>query len=213
MIDVHLWVAFLLATSVFLVLPGPAVLVVFGQAIRGGLRPALLTAGGVMLGDLLLMLIAGSGVGALLLVSAEIFMAVKLAGAAYLIYLGVQAWRAGARVGDEAPPESAATPPHTGGLGAGLFGNGLLVNLTNPKAILFFMAFFPQFVTRELALPPQFAVLGASFLCLAGLSLLAYALLAGRLRRWLIDARSRRLQHRLTGGCLVAAGLGLAASE
>ncbi|MGO1118675.1 LysE family translocator [Rhodovibrionaceae bacterium A322] len=214
----ELWLAFVAATSVFVSIPGPAVLVVVSQVLRQGVQSAWPTGLGVLIGDLIIMGAAVSGLGLLLNLSADIFTWLRWAGAAYLIYLGVQAWRDS---GSEAQDNDSALLQTEGAEAAlkrtrGFWARcttGLVVNLSNPKTIIFFLAFFPQFMDPQAAAAPQLAILTLSFLFLAGISLVIFAVLAGRLSRWMVNARARKLQNRLTGSCLIAAGLGLAVAE
>lgn len=175
--DLHLWFAFVAASIVLLLIPGPTVLLILSYALSQGRRVALATVAGVTLGDFLAMSASLMGLGALVLASATLFTVLKWVGAVYLVYLGVQLWRSagrGAALG--ALDETAALPARA------VFGHAALVTALNPKSIAFFVAFVPQFVDPAAALLPQFAILIATFVGLAGLNTLAYALLADRMR-------------------------------
>ena len=147
--------------------------------------------------------IVAAGLGALLAASTTAFNIMKLLGAAYLIWLGIQKWR-------EAPlaveGENIAMPP------SGLFVQGLLVNLTNPKAIGVIAALTPQFL--DPGRPPglQFLILAATMCGVDTVVMSGYALLATHLRRWLNDARAMKAQNRFFGGIFVGAGMLLATS-
>lgn len=175
--DLHLWFAFVAASVVLLLIPGPTVLLILSYALSQGRRVALATVAGVTLGDFLAMSASLMGLGALVLASATLFTLLKWVGAVYLVYLGVQLWRsAGSGAALGALAETTALPARA------VFGHAALVTALNPKSIAFFVAFVPQFVDPAAPLAPQFAILIATFVGLAGLNTLAYALLADRMR-------------------------------
>ncbi|MCA0205130.1 MAG: LysE family transporter [Proteobacteria bacterium] len=175
--DLHLWFAFVAASVVLLLIPGPTVLLILSYALSQGRRVALATVAGVTLGDFLAMSASLMGLGALVLASATLFTVLKWVGAVYLVYLGVQLWRsAGSGAALGALAETGALPARA------VFGHAALVTALNPKSIAFFVAFVPQFVDPSSPLLPQFAILIATFVGLAGLNTLAYALLADRMR-------------------------------
>jgi homoserine/homoserine lactone efflux protein len=162
---------------------------------------ALATAAGVALGDLVAMTCSLAGLGALVLASADLFHALKWIGAAYLVWLGLRLIRSapGARLGDL--PDAAPIAPRA------IFRHAATVTALNPKSIAFFIAFVPQFIRADRALAPQFVILVASFVGLATLNALAYALLADRLRARIRRPRVLAWLTRLGGGTLVAMGL------
>lgn len=175
--DLHLWFVFVAASVVLLLIPGPTVLLILSYALSQGRRVALATVSGVTLGDFLAMSASLMGLGALVLASATLFTVLKWVGAVYLVYLGVQLWRsAGSGAALGALAETTALPARA------VFGHAALVTALNPKSIAFFVAFVPQFVDPAAPLLPQFAILIATFVGLAGLNTLAYALLADRMR-------------------------------
>ncbi len=192
------WLAFMVASAVVLAIPGPTILLVVSYAMAHGRSIALRVAAGVALGDLVAMTVAVAGLGALLAASATAFTAVKLIGAAYLIWLGLRMLRS-AR---DAEAEHAAAPSERR-----LFWHAAAVTALNPKSIGFFVAFVPQFLRPDAALAPQAAVLIASFVGLATLNALAYALLADRIRARFDGTALRRRMARLGGGVLVAMGV------
>ncbi len=169
------WLAFVAASTILLLIPGPTVLLVLSYAISQGRRVAVSTAAGVALGDLIAMTASLAGLGALVLASATLFTILKWVGAVYLVYLGVKMLRS-ARASDFSLPQAdAVTPRRT-------FTHAAAVTALNPKSIAFFIAFVPQFIRPEAPLIPQFAILIATFVALAALNSLAFALLAGALR-------------------------------
>ncbi|WP_149539928.1 LysE family translocator [Siccirubricoccus phaeus] len=196
-----LWAAFLAASTALLLIPGPTILLVIGQSLGGGRRAALPLVAGVALGDLTAMSLSLAGLGALLATSATLFTALKWAGAAYLVWLGVTLWRA---------PVAAAAPPPAPPRRA--FRTAWLVTALNPKSIAFFVAFVPQFLDPARPWLPQAAIMVASFVTLAALNALGYALLATRLSAAVARPGLRRGVNRLGGTALVGAGLATARS-
>lgn len=170
-----LWLAFVAASAALLLIPGPTVLLVLSYALSKGRSVAVASAAGVALGDLIAMTASLLGLGALVLASATAFTILKWAGAVYLVWLGIKLIRSAPRGG---------LKPMRAEIGArGVFGHAAAVTALNPKSIAFFIAFVPQFLRPEAPLLPQFAILVTTFVTLAALNALAYALLADRLRR------------------------------
>lgn len=203
--NITVWLGFLVAAILIAVSPGPGAAVSMSVGLRYGYASALRSIAGLQVGLLTHVLIVGVGLGALLAHSATGFLVLKVLGATYLAWLGVQKWRAAPLV-DSAEATVPSAP-------RGLFLQGLLVNLTNPKAIVFMVALMPQFIDPTRSQGLQFGVVG---LTLSGVDIVVmscYALLATRLRRWLNDARAQKMQNRLFGGVFVGAGLLLAVSS
>ncbi len=198
MIESELYLAFVLATIVLIVLPGPNVTLIVANSLASGARAGLLTVAGTSSATALLLAVAALGMTSLIAFLADWFTWLRWAGVAYLLYLGVQQWRR--------PPGEAELP-----LGRRrLFWQGFLVSATNPKTLLFYVAFLPQFVDPGLAPGPQLVLLSVTFLVIATLIDGAYGLLAGRLRGALAEARRARMRQRISGSFLIAAALGLA---
>jgi homoserine/homoserine lactone efflux protein len=171
-----LWLTFVAASTVLLLIPGPTILLVLSYALSKGRSVALASAAGVALGDLIAMSASLAGLGALVLASATLFVALKWVGAAYLGWLGIKLLRSAPSGGLHAVASGNDVSMHH------VFRHAAAVTALNPKSIAFFIAFVPQFVTPGAALVPQFAILTATFVALAALNALAYALLADRLR-------------------------------
>lgn len=203
--EFSVWLAFVAASTALLLIPGPTVLLVLSYAISQGKRVALATVAGVALGDTIAMTASLAGLGALVLASATVFTALKWVGAAYLIYLGVKLFRSAASVS----LGTVGDPSHTSA--AHVFGHATAVTALNPKSIVFFIAFVPQFITLNAPLLPQFSVLVATFVGLAAVNALAYALLADRLRAKIARPSVLAWFSRFGGGALVAMGLATAA--
>ena len=198
MIDSELYLAFVLATIVLIALPGPNVTLIVANSLAAGARAGLLTVAGTSTATALLLAVAALGMSSLMALMAEAFGWLRWAGVAYLLYLGLQQWRRS--------PDPAAPPPGR----QRIFWQGFVVSASNPKTLLFYVAFLPQFIDPGLAPGPQLALLSLTFLLIATLIDGAYGLLAGRLRGALADARRARLRQRLSGSFLIAAALGLA---
>lgn len=203
--DINIWLAFLVAAVVIAVTPGPGAVLSIATGLRYGYANALRAIIGLEAALLVQLLVVGLGLGALLAASSGAFLALKVIGAGYLVYLGVSKWRAPVEELDE----GSALPRRRGGL----FLQGLLVNLTNPKALIFMVALVPQFVTANLPQLPQFAIIAVTMVTVDLLVMSAYALLAGRCRVWLHDPGMIRMQNRIFGGMFVSAGALLAASS
>lgn len=201
----EIWLAFVAASIALLLIPGPTVLLVLSYALSQGKRVALATVAGVALGDLVAMSASLAGLGALVLASATLFSVLKWVGAVYLVYLGVKLFRSAstAALGDlEKVAETSASR---------VFGHAAAVTALNPKSIVFFIAFVPQFVVVDSPLLPQFAILVITFVGLAALNALAYALLADKLRAKIARPSVLAWVSRLGGSALIAMGVATAA--
>lgn len=193
------WIAFVLAYTLMALAPGPVVLLVVSHAVTHGRRTAGTVVAATALGDAACLVAAMGGVGAVLAASALAFTVLKLAGAAYLVGLGVKLWRA--------PPlqaaATAAAPPRALGR---VFLHVFLTAVLNPKSILFFMVFVPQFLDPTAPLAPQLAAMVAGTMVCSLLVDGGYTLFAGRLRRFIRTPRAQRVVNRLAGGSLMAEG-------
>jgi threonine/homoserine/homoserine lactone efflux protein len=193
--------AFALAALVLIAVPGPSVLFVIGRTLALGRRGGLLSVAGNAGGELVQIAAVAVGVGVVLAQSLLLFSAVKFAGAAYLVYLGIQAIRhRGSGATAAGPADRSST--------ARVLREGFIVGATNPKSIVFFVAVLPQFVDYSAgAIPVQLGTLGAVFLLIALVSDSTWALAAGTARHWF--ARSpRRIAALSTTGGVMMIGLG-----
>ncbi len=189
---------FALASLALAVVPGPAVLYIVAQSVHGGRRAGVVSAFGVASGGLVHVLAAVIGLSALLAASAEAFTAVKLIGAAYLIWLGIRTLlSADDRIGGRAAERTLART----------FRQGAVVNVLNPKTALFFLAFLPQFVDPHESTRGQLALLGAIFVVIALSSDLLWALVAGTAGAVLRRSRTfLRVQRYVSGTIFVGLG-------
>lgn len=203
--DLTVWLAFVAATTVLLLIPGPTVLLVLSYAIGHGRRVAVSTALGVALGDFIAMSVSLAGLGALVLASATLFVALKWVGAAYLVFLGAKLLVSAHGDG------LVAMSGHEGAARRGIFWHACAVTALNPKSIAFFIAFVPQFIRPAQPLMPQLVILVATFVALAGLNALIYALLAARMREVVRRPGVIAWLTRAGGSALIAMGLATAA--
>lgn len=196
-VSIELWLAFVGASAILLVLPGPTILTVISYAVTHGRRANALLVAAVALGDSTALVLSLVGLGALLATSSFWFTVVKWAGGLYLLYLGVRLLRAGAA--GVVPPASASA-----GTRWQLFANTYLVTALNPKGIVFFVAFLPQFIDPQAGVAAQLWLLAITFVVLATLNASLYALFAASARRLLASATAQR-RFNLTGGALLSA--------
>ena len=201
----ELWLTYALAAGVLLAIPGPTILLVVSYALTGGRRAAWNTVAGVVLGDLTAMTLSFVGLGAVLSTSATAFTVLKWIGAAYLVYLGIRMWMT---LVEDGPPER--QPSRSG---RAMLGHAFTVTALNPKGIVFFVAFVPQFLVPAAPMVPQLLLLGGTFLFLAFLNAAGYAWLAGRAGHWVRKPAVQRTTHRIGGTLLIGAGLLTAAAR
>lgn len=198
----HLYLAFLAATLVLCIIPGPVVTFLVATGIAQGPRAALTGLAGSTSALILHMVAVVAGLAPLLAALGTWADMLKFIGALYLVWLGVQAWRSPVET-----PDAAIRPALPARV---LYRRGLLVSLTNPKTLVFYAAFFPQFIDMSHPALPQFILLAVSFVLISLVSDGAYALAAGHLAPYLKSRRTQIIRNRITGIVLSAAGLGLA---
>ncbi|WP_428540385.1 LysE family translocator [Profundibacter sp.] len=193
-----LWLAFAAASFVVVVIPGPTILLVVSYALTQGRRVAVATALGVALGDFIAVSLSLAGLGAILLTSAWAFTALKLVGAAYLVFLGIKLLRSPPHLKDVLAPSP--TPAKR------IFAHSALVTALNPKGIIFILAFVPQFLSADLPVMPQFLTMLATFVGLGAINALAYALLADQLGQRIRSPKVLTWVNRTGGAVLIAMG-------
>ena len=195
------WLAFCAASAILLAIPGPTVLLVISYALGHGRKTALATVSGVALGDFTAMTASLFGLGALLAASATLFTVLKWVGGAYLIWLGIKLWRAPIIPGpvadnDNLPEEKSLK----------IFLHAYVVTALNPKSIVFFVAFVPQFLNPAAPFFEQMLIMELTFLVLATINASSYALLAHAARGLIRKASVQRAVNRTGGTLLIAAG-------
>jgi homoserine/homoserine lactone efflux protein len=197
---ISLYLGFVLASTILMLIPGPNVSLIVANSIAYGTRYGLLTVAGTSSAIVLQLALTTLGLAATLDVLAGWFEWIRWIGVAYLLYIGIRQWIA-------APVDLTRTRPQPRSFRT-IAMRGFLISLTNPKTLLFYSAFFPQFLSPDAPIAPQVAVLSLTFLGIAAGLDSAWALLAGRVRGVL--AIRGRLRNRLSGGFLIGAGFGLA---
>jgi homoserine/homoserine lactone efflux protein len=197
------YAAYALACIVIILVPGPTVTLIIASSMRHGTRAGLLNVAGTQAGIAVMIGIVGIGLNSMIEAMGHWFEWVRLLGAAYLIWLGWQMIRSR---GELAPGEAPAAPR------GGFFLQGLLVAVSNPKTLIFFGAFIPQFIDHGLPYAPQILIMGLTALAFAAVSDSAYAIVAGRAGQALSAGRVRLLS-RISGGFLIGGGLWLAFSR
>ena len=196
--NLQLFTAYLLITFILVIAPGPIVTLVVTTGATRGVRPALATVVGTTLGNALLLTAIALGLSWVLANALILFEVMRWAGAAYLVYLGVQAWRGASKATVALP---VADHVH--------FARGLAVALTNPKTIVFFTAFLPQFVDPSLPAGRQLAVMCVVSTLMAGTTDTAWAVASGLGRAWFMRPSRAKLLARLSGSVLIGGGIWL----
>ena len=199
-----LWLGFLLAAILIAVTPGPGAVLSMSVGVRHGYIPALKAILGLQAAILIHLVIVALGLGAIVAASSAAFAAIKLVGVVYLVWLGVQKWRA--PVGQQA---ETVVVLHS----ENLFTQGLLVNLTNPKAIIFIAALVPQFIDQSQPIIHQYLIIAAT-LCATDVFVMSiYALVAAKISNCFFVPSSTQIQNRIFGGLFVLAGVLLASAS
>jgi len=198
--NLEIWLAFVLACSIVLAIPGPTIMLVVSYALGKGRQTAWATVPGVALGDLTAMTISLAGAGALLAASANAFTVLKLCGAGYLIYLGIKMLREKPGTLEDNPDAKRNRPSR-------MFLQAYIVTALNPKGIVFFIAFVPQFVNASMPVVPQFVIMTATFVSLAAVNVAIWAIMAGALREKFRKPAAMRRLTRAGGAVMIGAGL------
>lgn len=200
--NLHLFLAYCFAVAILVLMPGPIVTLVVANSLSHGSRSGLATVAGASIGNAILLGATAVGLVAFFALLSEIFEIVRWVGALYLIWLGVKAWRAHGG-------EGLTVVPAIKRCSRTVFLQGFLIAITNPKAIVFYIAFLPQFIDSHLAAGPQLLAMIGTMIVMALLSDSVYALLAGRARAWFTTPARLRLQSRITATLLIGIACGL----
>ena len=207
--SLHTWLLYVLTVFVISAIPGPNMLLVMSHGARHGLRRSTATMAGCLCALLVMMSVSAAGLGVFLKAWPALFDTLRLAGAAYLVWLGVRTWRSARAARDDAAAEAVSTELPRRGRWA-LFRNGFAVASSNPKAILFAAALLPQFIDPHAAALPQFGALLGSFAVIEVGWYFVYAGSGAQLGRWLRRAAVARAFARVTGGLFVGFGTAMA---
>jgi threonine/homoserine/homoserine lactone efflux protein len=202
--SLHLYLAYVAACVVLVIVPGPTVTLIVANSLKHGTRAGLLNVAGTQAGLAIMIVIAGIGLSSVIAALGHWFEWLRLAGAAYLIWLG---WKMLRTAGAGIESAALAKPPR-----GGFFLQGALVALSNPKMMLFFGAFFPQFLDPARDHATQIAIMGATALAFAALSDGTYAMLSGRAGH-LLSQRRVRMMSKFSGSLLIGGGLWLASTR
>ena len=202
--ELHVYLAFVVATAIMIALPGPSVLLTVAHSISFGWKHALSTVGGATMGIAVQLIVAAIGLTSLLNVVAEAFEWLRWAGAAYLVYLGIKQWRSA----NEPLEVDTSSVSKTN-----LFVQGLVITIPNPKSLIFIAAFLPQFIDAARPLGLQFSLIVPTFLAITFSVTSVWALIAGNVREFLQSRRAFQSVIRTAGGMMVIAGVGLALSR
>lgn len=193
-----------LVSFFYIISPGPAIFLAISNGMTADTRALIMSSTGNILGLLILSSVSMLGLGALLAASSTLFLMVKISGAAYLIFLGIKQFRAPTSLVSSAVSKQSRRR-HL----LSYFREGFLLAVTNPKPILFFTALFPQFLSADFAIFPQFLAMTAIFMFLSFASLVSYGYVSKSARHLLANERSMTWFHRITGGLFIGMGIGL----
>ena len=199
-IDFQTWIAFAVAAEILLLIPGPTILLVVAYSLSHGRTATFPLVTGVGLGDLTAMVFSFAGLGLLLSRVSELFFILKWAGALYLVYLGIQLWRSPSTLMEWSEDKRFS---HTPG---GMLWHAWVTTALNPKSIVFFLAFLPQFLNPASDFMVQIIVLGSTFWVLAVINAMGYAWLASKLSKSLQNPLVKRRLNRVGGSLLLGAG-------
>ena len=203
--ELSVWITYLVATIILSVSPGPGVFSSLAAGLNHGFRRGMWNAVGMQVANFTLMIIVSVGLGAILLASESLFNAVKWGGVAYLVWLGIATWRS------EPHHFDARADAPRGRDSREVFLKGFLVNITNPKGIIFYVAVLPQFIDVSRPQLVQYAILGFTTLVVDMVVMAGYIGLAARVLAVMKDPSHLRWVNRILGGAFVAAGMALAA--
>jgi len=191
---------FILVVIVFAIIPGPTVILVIGQALSHGKKSVIPLVAGVLLGDFVAMTLSLLGLGVILATSASLFFILKWFGVLYLIYLGIKTFR-------ENPNITKIDTNNKKNTQKNMFKSAFLVTALNPKDIMFFVAFLPQFVNSQSPELPQLVILMFTFLFIIALNISFYTIFAGKISHKMQNYNARKKLNRIGGTSLIGAGL------
>ncbi|MDO8652431.1 MAG: LysE family transporter [Undibacterium sp.] len=200
------WLTFLVAACVIAISPGSGAVLSMSHGLSYGVKKTTGTILGLQAGLLLILAIAGAGVGSILMASEVAFNTIKTVGALYLIYLGISQWRAKVEAAGDAGLAAVQTALPSW---RKRFLIGFLTNATNPKGIIFMVAVLPQFISQNEKILPQLLILGATMCAVDLVVMHSYAFAASSMQRYFRDPRLLKKQNRFFGGILMAIGVAL----
>jgi len=196
----EIWIVFVVAVIVFCIIPGPTVILVIGQAISNGKKSVLPLVAGVLLGDFTAMSLSLLGLGAVLATSSTLFFVLKWFGVGYLIYLGIKTWHTNPNLLSKLEQNESYQKGK-------MFKSAFLVTALNPKDIIFFVAFLPQFINQEANIVLQLLILMITFLSIVALNITFYTIFASSVCCKIQNYQSMKKLNKTGGGALIGAGL------
>lgn len=196
---IEIWLAFVAAVAVFFVIPGPTMVLVVSEAINHGKKSVIPLVSGVLLGDFVAMSLSLLGLGAILATSASLFLVLKWLGVCYLIYLGIKTWRQAPTLFSDNGKSNASSKK--------MLSSAFIVTALNPKDIIFFVAFLPQFVNPASDVLPQLLILMATFLVIDMLNIFLYTVFARTMRSKINNVKTQVRINKVGGSALIGAGL------
>ncbi|MFV8455321.1 LysE family translocator [Vibrio owensii] len=201
------WIYYTLAILVLTASPGPSSLLCLSKGVSSGFRHAFMTALGSLAAITIILTLSFTGLGVVMASSELVFNIIKWCGAAYLIWLGIQALRSKQTDFSQAKPEQASSDYLSA------FTSGFIVGSSNPKAIVFFTALFPQFIDPSASLFTQYIIFASTFVVFELSWLTFYGLLGVKTSDWLFAKGRAKLFNRLTGGVFISAGVALSTAH
>ena len=201
--SLSIWITYILATTVILIIPGPVIILLVSQAVKHGRKSVVPLVTGAFLGDFTAMTLSLLGLGAIMTASAALFTLFKWIGAIYLVYLGIRLWRTNLEI-DSISQDNKGASPRTS---CTLFKRAYIVTTLNPKGIAFFVAFLPQFVSPQGPASSQILTLGGTFLSLSLVNASLYTLFAGQLREAIKRSGVQKWFNRCGGTAVIGAGI------
>lgn len=195
----EIWVTFVIASAILVAIPGPTVMTVVSYALSKGRQAGWASVAGVALGDFTAMTLSLAGAGALLATSTTLFMALKFFGALYLIWLGINLWRSNTKLSMPETINSKAS-------NRTIFLNTYMVTALNPKCIIFFVAFVPQFISTNDPAMPQMIILETTFVTLGAINAFLWAFLASGMRQHFSNPKRLTFINRIGASFLIGAG-------
>lgn len=201
------WLTYATLASLNIISPGPAILMAISNRVRFGFKSVFFSSIGNVFGLFVLAALATIGLGALLKKSPALFVVVKIVGCSYMMYLGIKQWMAKTNVFQSSGRTDATDLTSRANLS--FMANGFGLAVTNPKPLLFFTAFYPQFIDFHAPVIPQFLLMTLTFMFISFISLLTYAMLAGRASAWFSQGRRARYFNMFSGTAFFLLGISI----
>lgn len=205
--SIETYLTFIVAATVLILAPGPSVMVIVSHAMSLGVPNSLFTIAGIALSDIFFISIAAFGLATFVLVSVSLLPIIKWFGVVYLIWLGIQQWPGQEKLESYEEKTVDRRPCWS------LFLQGFAVNTTNPKALIFYVAFFPPFLNPDASIVSQLLILLITFIVISIVVSLFYAILAAKSSNFFSNPKKRKIQYKITALLLILAGVILGVAE